>query len=144
MQTYLNYYCINTAKRRLIAMVCVLRALIYWRGAQGAPRYTAPENGDLAVLPDIFSQGVLREHVSRRNDPPDLLPSMLLFVKLRQPIFAAWPQSGHDYIPGNQKGKAENVHRVYPSAILGKYENFINRLKGKETNLKGANHELQG
>ena len=144
MQTYLNYYYINTAQRRLIAMVCVLRALIYWRDAQGAPRYTVPENGDLAVLPDIFSQGVLREHVSRRNDPPDLLPSMLLFVKLRQPIFAARPQSGHDYIPGNQKGKSENVHRVYPLTILGKYENFINRLKGKETNLKGANHELQG
>ena len=144
MDAYHNNFIIDMALWRVITLICAFRAVFLDWVFRFLARDLVPENGDLAVLPDIFSQGVLREHVSRRNDPPDLLPSMLLFVKLRQPIFAAWPQSGHDYIPGNQKGKAENVHGVYPSAILGKYENFINRLKGKETNLKGANHELQG
>lgn len=135
MQTDHNNTYINMARRRLIALICVLRAVIFWRGVNTAPRYTAPENGDFAVLPDNDSQGVLRENLSQRSDPPDILLHLLLLEKLRQPIYVTRPISGHDdrFRRLTDHLENENENEDVPSAILRKFENFKNRLERHQT-----------
>lgn len=102
------------------------------------------EIGDLSIFLDISDQRADWSRQFRSRHAFWEFSKLLLQRERRRILHRIRPQSGHDDIPGNQKGKAENVHGVYPSAILGKHENFINRLKDKETYLKGANHENNG
>ena len=147
MDAYHNNFIIDMALWRVIALLCAFRAVFLDWVFRFLARDLVPENGDLAANSDMPEQIADREILPQRRCPFwEYFNTPLVFdqIERRRILHRIRPQSGHDYIPGNQKGKAENVHGVYPLTILGKYENFINRLKGKETNLKGANHELQG
>ena len=146
MDTYLHKSIIDitAARQRAMALFRVLRAVFLGRDVICPAGAKMPEIGDLSIFSDIPDQRADRTRWFRPRHAFWEFSELPLQRERRRILHRIRPQSGHDYIPGNQKGKAENVHRVYPSAILGKYENFINRLKGKETNLKGANHELQG
>ena len=146
MDTYLHKSIIDitAARQRAMALFRVLRAVFLGRDVICPAGAKMPEIGDLSIFSDIPEQRAGRTRQFRPRHAFWEFSELPLQRERRRILHRIRPQSGHDNIPGNQKGKAENVHGVYPSTILGKYENFINRLKGKETNLKGANHELQG
>ncbi|MBR0383487.1 MAG: hypothetical protein IJH61_02230 [Eubacteriaceae bacterium] len=146
MDTYLHKSIIDitAARQRAMALFCVLRAVFLGRDVICTAGAEMPEIGDLSIFSDIPEQRADRTRWFRLRHQFLEFSKLPLQRERRRILHRIRPQSGHDYIPGNQKGKAENVHGVYPSTVLVKYENFINRLKGKETNLKGANHELQG
>ena len=146
MDTYLHKSIIDitAARQRAMALFRVLRAVFLGRDVLCPAGAKMPEIGDLSIFSDIPDQRAGRTRWFRPRRAFREFSELPLQRERRRILHRIRPQSGHDYIPGNQKGKVENVHGVYPLVILGKYENFINRLKGKETNLKGANHELQG
>lgn len=144
MDAYHNNFIIDMALWRVIALICAFRAVFLELVFQCPARDLVPENGALAANSVMPEQIAGREILSRlRCQFWEYFNTPLLFdqVERRRLRHRTRPPIGHQYRFGKQMENVGNVREDETSTTLRKFENFINRLKSKETNLKGAHHE---
>ena len=144
MDAYHNNFIIDMALWRVIALICAFRAVFLDWALRCPTRDLVPENGDLATHSDKPEQIAGREILPRLRCPFwEYVNPPLLFdqVERRRLRHRTRPPIGHQYRFGKQMENVGNVCEDGTSASPRKCENFIYRLKNKETNLKGAHHE---
>ena len=144
MEAYHNNFIIDMALWCVIALICAFRAVFLDWVFRFPAREVVPENGDLAANSDKPEQIAGREILPRlRCQFWVYFNTPLLFdqIERRRLRHRTRPPIGHQYRFGKQMENVGNVCEDETTASLRKCENFINRLKSKETNLKGAHHE---
>ena len=144
MEAYHNNFIIDMALWRVIALICAFRAVFLDWVFRFPARDLVPENGDLAANSDKPEQIAGREILPRLRCPFwGFFNTPLVFdqIERRRLRHRTRPSIGHQYRFGKQMENVGNVREDETSASPRKCENFIYRLKSKETNLKGAHHE---